>query len=157
MLLPCGDTVNTHGKSGPCRSRSETPAYDAPCAGLPTTITRWHFRGCGWASSIAQYGITEYLHVCLTPLQSRRWKGELSVIRRDIFLSNLKTETEYVLRCHVHLNREMLRLPMSVRRRSWKDYYLRLNDLTKRLDEIEKVGRRASPLSMMLPCCNRES
>ena len=157
MLLPCGDTVNTHEKSGPCRSRSETPAYDALCAGLPTTITRWRFRGCGWASSLAQYGTTRYPNVCLTPLESWRWKGKLSVTKRDIFLSNLKTETECVLRCHVDLNREMLRLPMSVRRRSWKDYYMRLNDLANRLDEIEKVGRRASPQSMMLPCSNRET
>jgi hypothetical protein len=32
---------------------------------------------------------------------------------------------------------------------------MRLDDLTNRLDEIEKVGRRASPQSMMLPSSNR--
>jgi hypothetical protein len=48
----------------------------------------------------------------------------------------------------------MLRLPMTARRRSWKDYYMRLNDLINRLDQIEKVGRTASPESMMLPFHN---
>ena len=69
------------------------------------------------------------------------------MFKRDIFLSNLKIETECVLRCQIDLNREMLRLPMSARRRSWKDYYMRLNDLMNRLDQIDKVAAFGKSIS----------
>ena len=62
------------------------------------------------------------------------------MVKRDLILTSLVAEMERFVWCRTDLNREMLCLPKTARRHHWGEYYTRLDDLTTRLHEIERVG-----------------
>ena len=59
---------------------------------------------------------------------------------RDAVLAGLKAEFDSVLKQQADLNREMMLLPIDTRCRLWRDYYGRLDELTKRQQRIEAAA-----------------
>ena len=59
---------------------------------------------------------------------------------RDAVLAGLKAEFDSVLKLQADLNREMMRLPVDTRCRLWREYYGRLDALTKRQHRIEAAA-----------------
>ena len=66
------------------------------------------------------------------------------MVKRDVILASLVAERERLVWCRTDLNRQMLCLPKAARRHHWGEYYIRLDDLTTRLHEIERVGTAAT-------------
>ena len=66
--------------------------------------------------------------------------GILNMSKADPFLAQLKIEMSRVRRSQIELNREMMRLPLVMRRSRWNDYYTRLAALREREQQIEAAA-----------------